>query len=218
MRRHAADSRTASTASCTAGSHRSTAGRSAATTGPGQTEEFWILDVEGTRLVLEKHDSPDVAGRRTSPSGTPSSTRSASSPDPPADRPTLALGRSVHRSCARIAPVRFGARGWPWVDCTRDEVPMALKRYRVRRSPTASAGTIAIGRRSSTSSCPAASVAASWPATSPRTRPRSARCATGAPSRSSSRWPRRCSAAGPAGARSGACCGPWTTKPPCASG
>jgi hypothetical protein len=36
--------------------------------GPGQTEEFWILDVEGTRLVLVKLDSPrapaeDVAER-----------------------------------------------------------------------------------------------------------------------------------------------------------
>lgn len=36
--------------------------------GPGQTEEFWILDVEGTRLVLVKFDSPtapaeDVAER-----------------------------------------------------------------------------------------------------------------------------------------------------------
>ena len=28
--------------------------------GPGQTEEFWILDVEGTRLVLVKLDSPDT--------------------------------------------------------------------------------------------------------------------------------------------------------------
>ena len=26
--------------------------------GPGETEEFWILDVEGTRLVLVKFDSP----------------------------------------------------------------------------------------------------------------------------------------------------------------
>ena len=35
---------------------------------PGQTEEFWILDVEGTRLVLVKYDSPgspaqDIAER-----------------------------------------------------------------------------------------------------------------------------------------------------------
>ena len=43
-------------------------GRSPGTTAPGQTEEFWILDVEGTRLVLVKFDSPqssaeDIAER-----------------------------------------------------------------------------------------------------------------------------------------------------------
>lgn len=29
-------------------------------TGPGYTEEFWILDVEGTRLVIVAHASPDA--------------------------------------------------------------------------------------------------------------------------------------------------------------
>jgi hypothetical protein len=29
--------------------------------GPGETEEFWILDVEGTRLVLVKWDSPQAS-------------------------------------------------------------------------------------------------------------------------------------------------------------
>ncbi len=29
--------------------------------GPGYTEEFWILDVEGTRLVIVAHITPDVA-------------------------------------------------------------------------------------------------------------------------------------------------------------
>ena len=47
---------------------------------PGRTEDFWILDVDGTRLVIETNWSPaspreDVAELR------PSSTPSGSSPD-----------------------------------------------------------------------------------------------------------------------------------------
>ena len=62
-------SRTASTGTSTAGSPRQREGPSTATTRePGETEEFWILDVDGTRLVLVKYQSPpsppqDVAER-----------------------------------------------------------------------------------------------------------------------------------------------------------
>jgi hypothetical protein len=34
-------------------------------TGPGYTEEFWILDVEGTRLVIVAHGSPKAPAEDT---------------------------------------------------------------------------------------------------------------------------------------------------------
>ena len=59
-------------------------------TGPGYHEEFWILDVEGTRLMIAAGPSP-ARRPRTSTNSEPSSTPSGSSHD----RSELAVQRRV---------------------------------------------------------------------------------------------------------------------------